>query len=117
MSFASDMKQIASELISEFGETLAITRESEGVFDATTGNVAVSSTQVFHVKANVSSYSDKEIDGNSILSTDMKLLVYSDTAPAVGDTVEINDVVYRIMSVQPVRTQATNIVYRCQIRA
>lgn len=116
MSFATDMQEVANDLLTEFGQSVTFGRTTQGTFVPSTGAVGAGTSTNYTALVHPSDYTSEEIDGVSVLYGDIKLLVYSITAVLVGDTISLDTVVYRIMSVIKIRAQGATIVYKVQIR-
>lgn len=117
MSFASEMRDIASELLSEYGQSVIFTRESEGPFNSTTGGIIGETSSTFSAVGHPNPYTAFEINNTSILQGDVRFIMYSETAPLVGDECTIDGTKYRVLNLEKKNLQGTNIVYRVQLRA
>lgn len=118
MSFYEDMRDVATDLIGDFGASLSVERDSEGAYDPATG-VTSDSTTTFTSKGIVSSFSNSEIDGTNIKVGDLSVFVKSKPSgwvPEIRDKVTINGVEYFIVNVQPLSPGGTDLAYQIQIR-
>jgi len=116
MTFYTDMRDLASELITEFGQSVTFTRTTAGAYTPGTG-VTTTSTTV-RGKMFVELYGVGQVDGTTVLAGDMKGLFSGTTAPATGDTSPINGKTYRVEQVAPVNPAGTTVVYYdLQLRA
>ncbi len=116
MSFATDMQEIAVDLLTEFGQIVTFSRTTQGTFIPNSGAVASGTASTYTALINPSDYTSEEIDGISVLYGDVKLLCYTTTPVLVGDTVDLDGVTYRVMSVIKIRAQGVTIVYKVQVR-
>lgn len=115
MTFASRMATTATRLLTTYGTSISVSRTTSSAYDTATGSVTESSTSYTGV-GNPDTFNFQEIDNVNVLSTDIKLLFKSDTAPLVGDSVSINSVVYRVLNVGIAIAQNTDILYTLQLR-
>jgi len=116
MSFATDMQQVAYELLYEFGQSVTCSRTTQGTFVPSTGAVGAGSSSTYTSNVYPDQYTNSEIDGSSVQFGDIKLYMYSTTQPLVGDTVSLGGIVYRVMSVIRITAQGSDIIYQTQIR-
>lgn len=119
MSFATEMIACARDLIQEFGESVSIQRVAEGAYDPTDGTVAAGTTTNYSAYGAPVDYNTNEIDGNTIRINDIKLWLETPTTgevPAIGDVVTLNSTAYRVMNVEQLRAQGSDIVYLLQLR-
>lgn len=113
MALSDSMKKVIAKL----GEPCTVTSTTQGTFDPATGTVGAGTTTVQTGYAAPEQYNSYEIDGAVIQQGDVKLtLSRLATRPAVGDTVTMDSVVYRIMDVYPVRMSGADVVYIVQGR-
>lgn len=116
MTFAVDMQAVAASLLSEFGQVLTFTRNTNTIYNPATGGVDAVSSATYSGYGHPSFYSLAETDGTLVQTNDVRLLVYSTTAPTQQDTVLLDSIVYQILTVQKVNAQGSTIVYRLQLR-
>lgn len=110
INYAS-MRTLANRLISENGKPITLTRSTDGVYDPSTGSTSPVDSSVSG-NGVLLKYSNKEVDGTAILSSDRKML-YVGEAPQVDDSY-VNE---RIVSVMPLDPDETgSIFYTCQLR-
>lgn len=119
MSLYNDLSAEVMRLLSEFGQSVTITRSTPGAYDHATGLVVLTtSTQsgigaVFEYKSGVTLF-----DGNLIQQGDKKLLLgaVSLTAPIIGDIVIANGISYEIKSIKEINPANSIVMYICNIR-
>lgn len=116
MTFATNMQSVANRLLTNYGQSVTFSRETQGTFVPSTGAVGSGTSTTYTAKVHPSDYTAEEIDGVSVLYGDVKLLTYSTTEVLVGDTVSLDGVIYRVMSVMKTNAQGSNIVYKVQVR-
>jgi hypothetical protein len=107
----ANLRKTAERLIKTNGKAITLQRETDGAYDPTTGGTTTisSSASGYGILLN---FSNSEIDGTTILSSDRKL-IYSGEAPQVDDRY-INE---RVVSVNPLDPDETGaIIYICQLR-
>jgi hypothetical protein len=69
-------------------------------------------TGIGHPKA----YDDAFVNGVTVMSNDIKLLLYSVTLPLIGDEFTIDTEILVCISVKKIRAQGLNIIYEVQLR-
>lgn len=119
--FSDEISADALELITEFGESGTFTRKVKGSYST---NVLTRPSTDSEYTAMVFQYefNASEIDGDTILRTDKKLLVpTTDTSgaaiePKTGDLVVLGGTKYRIKNVlNPAKVNGENVIFICQI--
>lgn len=119
MTFATNLLATARRLIQAYGQSISFARVVEGAFVPSTGAVGAGTTSSFTAYGAPMEYSTKEIDGVTILTTDLLIWVEvnsSSSVPAVGDVATISTVAYRVLDVQKQVAQGTTVVYKLQAR-
>lgn len=106
-------------MLTRFGQSLTLTHKTIGAYDPATGAAAETTSTQTGVGV-VSGWGQGFIDGSLIKSSDKQLLLSATdiTAPALGDTVTVGNVVYTL--VEPLNTVspgATVVLYQCNLRA
>jgi hypothetical protein len=113
MAMSDNMRKVIAKL----GEPCTVTSTAEGAFDPATGTVGAGTTTTQSGYAAPDQYNSFEIDGTVVKQGDVKLTLSKlATRPAVGDTVTMDSVVYRIMDFYPVRMSGADVVYVVQGR-
>lgn len=119
MTFATDMIAVARDLTRDLGQSITVTRTTEGNFVPSTGDIAGEVTITYTAYGAPMNYRNTEIDGNSILENDLQVWIEvnsSGSIPAIGDTASISGQVYRVMNVTKYVAQGTTVLYRLQVR-
>jgi hypothetical protein len=116
MSFTTNARAAAVKLLTKFGQTVTFTYSSSETYTiATQTNAKTPAT--FTGKAVSTNYIKTEIDGSSIQQGDIRLLVENTTvAPVTDNTVVIDTITYRVMDVESINPNGSNIMYICQLR-
>lgn len=112
------LEATATRLLRDNGQAITFTYETGEVIDPATGVVTTpaseSTVDGFGVATN---YKNAEIDGQSVLASDLKLLASNvATEPKPNWKVGVNGETWRVMQVMPVNPAGTNVMYICQIR-
>jgi hypothetical protein len=107
----ANMRALAARLISENGKPITLTRTADGVYNPATGGTSVVTSNI-EGDGVLLKYSNKEIDGTTILSSDRKM-IYSGAEPKVDDRY-INERIVSVMPLDPDESGA--IMYTCQLR-
>lgn len=116
MTFATNMQAVALNLLRGYGQAVTLSRSVEGVYIPETAETAAASDTTYSGYIHTSPFSTSEVDGVTILATDISAYLYSTTLPLSGDTVSIDNVSYRVMQVNQLKAQGIKIVYRLQLR-
>ncbi len=107
---------IATDLLNEFGQLITITRKTDELYDLTTGGNQ-QAIQAYTGYGCAFYYSSHEIDGSSILTGDMVVLLENiTTTPEIGDMVTVNDADMRVISVECLSPTNINLLYMLQVR-
>lgn len=110
------MQATASRLLTQYGETVSVSRPNVLFVDPTTGVASEAAPTAYTGVGHPSVYQKPYIDNVTILSTDVRLLFYSTTTPVAGDVFTIDDTDYTAVNVLKTRAQGENIIYTVQLR-
>ena len=102
----------AKKLLKKFGKTITLTRTIAGTYDPATGGTTGDTVTNPSGLGVLLKFSNQEIDGTTILSSDRKLIY-------AGDELKVNDkyINERIVSVSPLDPDESGaIIYTCQLR-
>lgn len=116
MTFATNMQSVASRLLTKYGRVVTLTRVTEGAYNPSTSDAADGATITYSGVAHPSPYTVAEIATGTVTVGDVRLLIYTTTAPLIGDTAVVDTVTYRVMNVDRVSVQGQDIIYRLQLR-
>lgn len=118
MSFSTNLIAVARRLLNSYGEELTFTRVTEGAYNVADGTVAAGTTTNYTADCAPVDYNTDEVDDKTILKNDIGLWIEKPASetPAVGDTVVLNSKTYRVVSIETLRAQGTDIVYKAQLR-
>jgi hypothetical protein len=129
MSFYTDIRLIAQNLLKGKGQTITLTYQGSSSYNTSTGGATISTSTasvygaVFEYGNKNFEYGNKNIDGTLIKVGDKQLLLSAlntagtaITAPVVNDTVTINSVAYTITQVKTLSPAGTVVLYDCNIR-
>ena len=105
-------------LLENNGQGVVFSYTSGEDIDPATGVVtSAGSTVTVNGDGVATKYRNAEIDGETILASDMRLIVANvQSEPLVGWNVLVNSKTFRVMDVENINPAGTNIVYICQIR-
>ena len=109
----------ASKLLAKNGEPVTIQFPGTPGFDPITGDPTTAVPgQTIACKGYPSRYKSSEIDGSTIISGDVRLIMELVTPrPTVNSTATVDAKTYRIMDLQPIRKSGADVVYIAQLRA
>lgn len=116
MTLATDLQAVALNLLSDLGQQLTFTRYSSLDYNVITGGVDPVTSTTYTGYGHPSSYSVAEIDGEIIRRDDVSLLLYSTTIPLLQDITTIDNIIYKVLSVDYIKAQGSNIIYKLQLR-
>ena len=116
MSLSSTLKKVSSNILVKFGAPVTFSQETYTSFDPENGKT-VSTTSTFTVNGVVDFYSKDEVNGTTILSGDIKLIIESNgNVPTNEDVATIESIDYRVMNVLHVSPAGVAIIYEVQLR-
>lgn len=116
MSLFTDLRSVAIQLLTDFGEQVTASRKVEGAYDVTTGATAASTDTTYQGYGSSSQYNNFEIDGETIQTGDLQFYFQTGTLPLVGDVITFDSTAYRVMNVKSLRVQGGDVVYVLQLR-
>lgn len=113
----AELRKSGDDIVRDLGFQVTLRRLVDMGYDLTTGQ-NMNSEQTFVVWGTYSRFRDKEVDDQSVLATDRKLFVSAQyEQPQVGDFVEGNGGVGRVVAVYRSLAEDTNDVLRmCVVR-
>ena len=117
MSFYSELATTAARLLAEKGESAIFTRTSAGTFNPVTGTSTGQNVTTFTAKVYPSDFSIGQVNGESILAGDKKLLMQAGNKPAINDTVTLSGKVSTVISFQSIGLTNDEVVYVIQSRS
>ena len=117
MSFYSELATTAARLLTEKGETAIFSRTSPGTFDPVTGTSSGQTVTTFTAKVYPSDFSVSQVNGNSILAGDKKLIVEAGNKPAVNDRVSLSGIVTTVISFESIGLTSDEVIYVVQSRS
>ena len=108
----------AKRMLAKYGETVVITFAGLPSYNPITGAVEVGTVGAsYTAKGYPSRYGKDEIDGATIMTNDVRLILeLIDQRPEVGCTALVDGVTYRVMNVKPIRKSGADVIYICGIR-
>ena len=116
-AFSDEIKAVALDLLTEFGEAITFTRVTEGAYNPATLTTATGSTTTFSGYGVPTNYGTREVDLEIVQQSDIKLYVNAtSTEPAVGDTVSIDSKDYRVLNIIKYAINSENVLYELQLR-
>ena len=115
MTFYSELASVALRLLTDKGQQVTFTTISSDAFDPPTGSNQTTPTTYTAYGASFN-YNKSEIDGTIIQKGDIRFVMDSTTEPNKGDTVTIDSIIYRVMSVKPTSPAGTAVIYEAQLR-
>lgn len=118
MSFSTNMITTARNLLADYGESITLTRESEGTYSPTDGSFSGASSSSYSADGFQEQYDKTEIDETTVQTGDIRLILEkpASVTPTIGDKCTIDGSEYAVMDVSPIRAQGTDIIYILQLR-
>jgi len=113
----ASLEATALRLITDFGRDVSIVYKTDGTYDAATDTLSGNSETPVTVKAVVTLYIQKEIDGTLIKNGDKQMLIAASGVkmPRSSDIV-VDDCEYNIINVIEIKTGDTSMIYKIQVR-
>jgi hypothetical protein len=110
----SKLAQIALAQIANFGRDVVLKRVMESTYNYTTGTNTGGSTTTETIKAVVTDYELKQIDGTIIQRGDKLYTMAAQglNAPKTNDFLDD----WKILAVDTIQTGDTALLYKCQVR-
>lgn len=118
MTLQTLLQDVADDLLESYGESLTFTRVTEGAYNTATSTTAAGTTINYTVFAHIDKFDNREVDGEIIRATDLKIIAQVPTSytPLVGDKVTISTKSYYIINVLNYRVQGSDCAYEIQAR-
>lgn len=117
MNLSNEMKEVALQLLLEFGETATFTRTVESTYNSQTGEAIDGSTTTFTAFVAPQAPQKKEKADGEIQTNDVQLLMMHETeVPIIGDVVTYNNINYRIFNIENARVSGTTILYTLSVQ-
>jgi hypothetical protein len=116
MTFSSNMAATAAKLLKQFGQTVTITRYGLAIEDTTTG-VVVPAQDIVTTEIGVlldfqyRTFGEGIQPNQSINRLNKRLLLTTNTILKAGDTVTVDNTIYKIVIIKVVNPSGTRIVY------
>lgn len=117
MSFYSELATDADALLTEFGQSVTVRRQSAGAYNPDTGASSITTTDVIGHGA-VFDRNAKDIDGAMIQHGDKQLLLSASgmAKPSTADTVIIGGESWRVIDPQEISPAGIPVLYDINIR-
>ena len=111
MSFYDDMADTVTELLTEFGKTVTLSR-STTTFDPVTGMNSASSTESLDTIGVIVPIRQSLIDGTRVQVGDKFYTLGPDVAPAMSDKIDG----WSLVAIEPINPAGTVLAYKVQVR-
>ena len=108
------LKRKVNPLIKKFGMKVMASRPGGVV--RVGGEEVVTPPLSFEIVGLREEYKPHEIDGTRVLSGDVKFLCQATEQLQVGDTVNLNNIDYRVVNPNPLKPAATTMLFQLQLR-
>ena len=107
----------AARLLTKYGQTVTLSRETSGTFNPVLGSYASPSATSWTGKGAAFNYNKNEVDGTQIRADDLRLTLEAvSTPPITGDTVTVNGIDYTAVGVTTTSPGGTVVKYDVQLR-
>lgn len=119
MSFYGEMSATARDMLREFGKPVTVTLVTQGTYDPATSAKSHDAEIITATKGVQTSFSLRDVDGTSILATDVRLLVAASSLarkPKPGDRVVIAGETYGVVNSKAVEPGPVALLYAVQLR-
>lgn len=117
MSFYGDMADTATQLITEFGQTLRLVSRTPGVYVPAAGTASVNSVS-YDVKGAIFNHPLKDVDGTLVKEGDKKVMLAVSSAPTPkpDDYICVGAACYTITSVAEIAPAGITVAYKLNAR-
>lgn len=120
MALSDDLIAVAQSLLTEFGQSVTFTNNSVDSYNPQTGIKNATGTS-YSGYVYVSKFMNSEIGsplGSTVIKKDDLKIIASDMdrVPEEGDTVSINSIDYRVMSVAVTNVTGVDVLYNIMAR-
>lgn len=105
----------ATRLLTRFGASATIKRQTTGAYDPSTGTTPVTVTELATTAA-VFSFDQKYIDGTLILQGDQEAYLAPSVMPKQGDLLAWQSRDWNIVAVTPIGPAGVPVLYEVQLR-
>ena len=119
MTFYTEMAQVATDLLTEFGTDIKISRiTQEKVINPVTGVITTPEIkQSYSIKGIMKKYPENLIDGSRITTSDRQLMLEtSQIEPILTDTIKIDGENWPIMEIESIKPAGTALLYTVRVR-
>ena len=119
MSFATDMRLMASELATDLGNSATFKDKTTNTYDNTTGKTTVVTADQAVKVGGPFGYDPRLIDGDTVLESDAKIILSAEGltwTPDVNELVVIDSRTWTIVKVEPLKAQDVTVAWEIQIR-
>jgi hypothetical protein len=111
VNLGARMRVTSKRMLTIYGDTLNCIQYSS------TDNEEQLAETAYQILGTTNSYKPIEVNGTTILATDISLMCYSETVrPLVGDIVTLDGLAYRVQNVDINYLQGLDIYYILQLR-
>lgn len=117
MTFYTDLANVATQLLTDKGQQITITRNVVSSLDPVTGIATPGTAVTITGYGAAFDYNKSEIDGTLIRNGDIRLIFQAtSTAPEVDDIATVDSIDYRVMAVNKSAPAGTVLKYELQLR-
>lgn len=115
--YSAQATRVAAQ-IEKYGAPAQLQRAAAGDYDTKTGEVDDNGTQVFNTTAVRDAFKRSDIDGTSVLATDVRLYLSPSlaTEPKPGDVIVFDGETYSVVNVRPTKPGTVVLLYDVQCR-
>ena len=115
-TFYSQMADTASRLITQFGQSITIKRNTGGSVHPVTGVVTAGTTASLTAKGILKAYPDNLIDGTRITKSDRMLILDDSQVPVMTDKITVQSQDWNIEDITTSNPAGVPLVYFVQVR-
>lgn len=110
------MSATALGLLTKFGQSITLSRETGGSIDPVTGAVTPGADASVTTTGILLKYPDMMIDGTRILDSDRRLLISNEQIPQPSDKPLIDSQEWAIVNIETLSPAGTDVIYELQVR-
>ena len=115
MSFASDMKKVAKDLLKTYADDIEIIQVTQGAYNPSTGE-SPKTEVITPSKGFAEFYATNQLIQGVINIDDVRMIIETDIVITKQDIIQYRGSRYEVINYDETRTQNTTIIYTLQIR-
>ncbi len=111
-----EFQEAAEDLLTELGQSISVARVASSAYSTSTLTTATNTSTSYSGVGWPTNYIKNEIDGETVLASDIKLWFYASTLPLVNDVFTVDTIAYRAITVRQYTVQGQRVLFLVQLR-